>query len=281
MHAEQLTAPDADHGEGPVWWHAWGGLCWLDMLRGDVLRLLQNGEVERWHVGSVAAAIRPHGGAGFVIATEDSFVGASLYGEPVRALATAFTDSTVRFNEGACDPLGNFLCGTMRYDAAHGGGRVLRLRPDLTVDLVLDEVTVSNGLQWTADGTHAYYVDSATQRIDVFDHDPSHGLHARRQFVTVAPELGIPDGLALDASGGVWVALFGGGAIHRYAADGTLSEVVDVPVPQVTSCTFGGPEGRELFVTTSRYGQGDEAPGGAVYVCDAGVAGLPLLGFGG
>ncbi|NUS00820.1 MAG: SMP-30/gluconolactonase/LRE family protein, partial [Kribbellaceae bacterium] len=166
MKAEQVTAALAVHGEGPVWWHDWGGLRWVDMLAGDVLSLDDSGDVGRMHVGDVAAALRPRRSGGMVVATEHDFV---LVEDSVRTVATAFTDPAVRFNDGGCDPAGNFYCGTMRYDAGQGGGTLYRLTPDHTVDVVLRGVTVSNGLAWTDDGSTAYYVDTATNRIDRFD----------------------------------------------------------------------------------------------------------------
>lgn len=273
--AEQLTPALAAHGEGPVWWHDWGGLRWVDMLAGDVLSLDSSGDVERMHVGEVAAALRPRRSGGMVVATEHDFV---LVEDTVRTLATAFTDPAVRFNDGGCDLDGNFYCGTMRYDAGPGGGSLFRLTADYKVEVVLRGVTISNGLAWTPDGDTAYYVDTATNRIDVLDRD----LSNRRPFVEIAAEDGSPDGLTLDAEGGVWVALWEGGAVHRYSADGRLEEVIGLPVAKVTACTFGGANLDELYITTSRHGETDPHPAaGALFRVRPGVAGLPASTFAG
>src|SRR5471030_1282004 len=112
-----------------------------------------------------------------------------------------------------------------------------------------------------------YYGDSLTFRVDVFDFDVDAGLITkRRPFVSLAPADGTPDGLAVDNEGGVWVALYGGGAVRRYGPDGELDRVVAVPAKNVTACCFGGHDGRSLFVTTA-------APEGSVFVTDAGVIG--------
>lgn len=273
--AEQLTPALAAHGEGPVWWHDWGGLRWVDMLAGDVLSLDSSGDVERMHVGEVAAALRPRRSGGMVVATEHDFV---LVEDTVRTLATAFTDPAVRFNDGGCDLDGNFYCGTMRYDAGPGGGSLFRLTADYKVEVVLRGVTISNGLAWTPDGDTAYYVDTATNRIDVLDRD----LSNRRPFVEIAAEDGSPDGLTLDAEGGVWVALWEGGAVHRYSADGRLEEVIGLPVAKVTACTFGGANLDELYITTSCHGETDPHPAaGALFRVRPGVAGLPASTFAG
>jgi sugar lactone lactonase YvrE len=281
--AEQLTAPLAVHAEGPVWYPGWGGLRWVDMLAGDILHLTDAGAVERWSVGRVAAAFRPRAGGGVVIATERDFVVADEAGGPVRTVAQVFTDPAIRFNEGGCDPSGNFIVGTMAYAETPGAGSVYRLSPAGSVDVVLSGVTISNGLAWTADGTTAYYNDTRTQRIDAFSWDPERGLHDRRPFVQVDEADGGPDGLTVDAEGGVWTALYGGGAVRHYDRTGVLDGVIDVAAPQVTACTLGGDRLDRLFITTSREGE-DEArypSAGAVFVADVGTPGLPVLAYAG
>jgi len=149
---------------------------------------------------------------------------------------------------------------------------------------VLTGVTVSNGLQWHADGRHAYYNDSPTRRVDLFDFDPETGAFGhRRTFVAVEAGAGLPDGMALDEDGGVWIALWGGGAVHRYDRTGQLSDRIELPVRQVTSCTFGGPDGSSLYITTSRLGLADRAEpeAGAVFTVETGVRGAVQHRFAG
>ena len=280
MRAEQITGAEPEHGEGPVWWPGWGGLCFVDMLAGDVLRLGEDGGLERWHVGRVAAALRPRRQGGPVVATERGFALAEGYGaEPVE-MSSVFDDPTIRFNDGGCDPDGRFWCGTMAYDEATGRGTMYRLDADLAVVEAFDGVTISNGLAWTAYGSRAYYDDTPTGHVDVFDYDRERGLHDRRHLCAVPEDSGHPDGLTVDAEGGVWVALFDGGAVHRYSPEGELTEVVELPVAKVTACTFGGPDLSRLFVTTSRTGETAPHPAaGALFAVDPGVAGLPAGTF--
>lgn len=277
--AEQVVPPLAHHGEGPMWDGA--TLYWVDMLAGDVLALAADGAVARHHVGTVAAALRPRAGGGMVVAVERGFALVAPGWAGIRTLPEAFADPAVRMNDGGCDPQGRFYCGTMAYDATPGAGTLYRLDPDGSVRPVLRGVTVSNGLDWSPDGRVAYYADTATQRIDAFDFDPGPGtFHARRPFTVIDPADGGPDGLTVDAEGGVWVALWDGGAVRRYDADGRLDAVVTVPTPRPTACTFGGPGLRELYVTTSALGV-DEAPAGAVFRAEPGVAGRPVRTFAG
>lgn len=192
----------------------------------------------------------------------------------------------VRMNDGGCDPHGRFLAGSMAYDARPGGGGLFRLHPSGTVEQVLDEVTISNGIDWSPDGSLAYYVDTPTQRIDVFD-DDGVGLRNRRPLVQIPAEAGSPDGITVDADGGVWVALWGGAAVHRYDSSGVLSAIVEVPATHVTACTFGGPDLDHLYVTTSRSGDRSRHPRarhdaeGALHVAEvSGLRGLPPRVFG-
>lgn len=280
MRAEPVTEAVAHHGEGPVWSERWGGLRWVDMLAGDILSLRGDGSVNRRKVGGVVAAMRPRRFGGAVLALERGFALEEPNGS-LTDLADVWSDDGVRMNDGGCDPDGRFYCGSMAYDRAPGAAALYRLDPDRTVHVVLEGVTISNGLEWSPDGARAYYADTATHRIDVFDYDLRSGLTGRRPFVELGA--GLPDGLTVDAQGGVWVALFGGGAVHRYSAEGRLSEIVDVPTPQVTACTLGGPRLDELYVTTSQESIDpvDDPLAGALFRADAGVAGMPARGFAG
>jgi sugar lactone lactonase YvrE len=281
VRAEQVTGPVAYHAEGPVWSDRWGGLRWVDMLAGDVLSLAADGTVRRRHVGGVAAALRPRGDGGAVIAVERGFTLEDADGT-LTPLQPVWSDAGVRMNEGGCDPDGRFWCGSMAYDQRPGAAALYRLDPDGTVRGVLEGVTVSNGLDWSPDGSLAYYDDTATHRVDVFDYDRDAGLTGRRPFVQL-PDDGNPDGLTVDAEGGVWVALYGSGVVHRYTPAGVLDDVVEVPTAQVTACTFGGPRLDQLFVTTSREGlaPGDDPLAGSLFRSDVGIAGLPVREFAG
>jgi sugar lactone lactonase YvrE len=280
--AEPLTDPVTHHGEGPVWSARWGGLRWVDMLAGDVMSLSPEGAVHRRHVGAVAAALRPRSGGGFVVAIERGFALADSEGASLEVLPELWSDPGVRMNEGGCDPDGRFYCGSMAMDGAPGRGSVYRLDPDGTITTVMSGCTISNGLAWSPDGGTAYYVDTPTQRVDAFDYDPDSGLLNRRTVVEIPAGYGAPDGITVDADGGVWVALWGGGAVHRYSPGGGLEEVVDVPVSQVTACGFGGERLETLFITTSAYGLGGSEPAaGAVFQLEPGVSGVPVLEFAG
>ena len=277
--AVQITDVVTYHGEGPVWSSRWGGLRWVDMLAGDVLRLKADGSVERRHVGEIAAAVRPRRAGGAVLGIERGFALEDPDGT-VRPLDEVWSDPSVRMNEGGCDPDGRFYCGSMAYDQRPGGASLYRLDADGSVHVVLDAVTVSNGLEWSPDGTRVYYNDTATYSIAVFDYDRNTGLAGRRELVALEHR---PDGLTVDADGGVWTALSDGGAVHRYTPTGRLDAVVELPARKVTACTFGGDRLDELFITTSRQGlaPGDEPAAGALFRAVPGATGVPVREFAG
>lgn len=293
LSVEQVTDPLAFHGEGPTWHAGWGGLRWVDMLAGDVLHLDAStdadagGRVYRHHVGTVAAALRPRVAGGAVVAVERGFglldADGLASGAVPTVLGEVWSDPSVRFNEGGCDPDGRFYCGSMAYDAAPDRGALYCLDVDGTVTTVLDRVSISNGLAWSPSGDTAYYVDTPTGRIDAFDYAADSGLTGRRTVVRIEDEAGVPDGLTVDAEGCVWVAVWGGSAVRRYSPDGRLDGVVELPVSQVTACTFGGDDLEQLFVTTSQQDiePGSQRAAGALFRADVGVRGLPVLVYGG
>jgi sugar lactone lactonase YvrE len=281
VRAERVTDAVTYHGEGPVWSTRWGGLRWVDMLAGEVLTLQDDGTVGRRHVGGIAAALRPRTGGGAVIAIERGFALEEPDGS-LTILDPVWTDRSVRMNEGGCDPDGRFWCGSMAYDRRPGGGALYRLDPDGSVRVGMDGVTISNGLEWSPDGGVAYYVDTPTHRIDVLDYDRDAGLTGRRPFVRFADDEA-PDGLTVDAAGGVWVALNGSGQVRRFTPEGALDEVVEVGARQVTACTFGGADLDSLFITTSREDlpPDEDPPAGSLFVAEVGVRGRPVREFAG
>jgi sugar lactone lactonase YvrE len=278
---DQVTDACAFHGEGPVWDGT--RLRWVDMLNGEILALDADQSVSRRKVGTVVAALRPRASGGLVVALERGF--ALLDGEgDLTVLPELWSDQTVRMNDGGCDPQGRFYCGSMAYDAAAGRGSLYRLDPDGTVSTVLKGVTISNGIVWSLDGTEVFYVDSPTQRVAAYRFDPETGAFDRpRTVVEIPVAVGTPDGITLDAEGGLWVALWEGGAVHRYLPDGTLDAVVELPVSRVTACCFGGAALDELYITTSREGLalGEEPSAGALFRADVGVRGVPVHEYAG
>ncbi|MDP8977412.1 MAG: SMP-30/gluconolactonase/LRE family protein [Actinomycetota bacterium] len=275
-------------GEGPVWDGPLRTLVWLDIPRGLVHGWHHDdGPREPFAVGQPVGAVAPRASGGLVAAVRDGFA----FLQPGSGRVSTIDDTESdrpgnRMNDGKCDPAGRFWAGTMALDERPGAGALYRLDPDLRVERVLDGVTISNGLGWSPDGATMYYIDSPTGGVDAFDYDPDTGAVAgRRRLTDVAGPQGIPDGLTVDAEGCLWVAVFGGGRVQRHAPDGALLDTVTLPVTQVTSCAFGGPDLDELYITSARQGLSEEAlrdqphAGGLFRHRPEGVVGLPVHQF--
>lgn len=274
VHAERITDSICLHAEGPYWSDTWGGLRWVDMLAGDIMQLGADDTISRLPTPSpVVACVRPASSGGAVLAIEKGFALEDADGS-ITPLPPLWEEE-VRMNEGAIAPDGSFLCGSMAYDARTGAASMWRLRPDGTTDRILTDLTISNGLAFSADGTHAYYVDTPTGRVDVFDWDETAGLVERRTFADLGAQEGAPDGLTLDGEGKVWVAMHSGHQVLGLDEHGQVAEKIAVGARQVTACTFGGPDRSTLFITTSRENlpEGEDPAAGSLFAAQPGVRG--------
>ena len=139
-----------------------------------------------------------------------------------------------RMNDGACDPQGRFWGGTLANDHHEGGGALYRLDRTGRTEQMLGDLTISNGIGWSTDGLTMYLVDSGPRVIHAFAFDGDHGtISGGRILVTVPEDVGAPDGMTVDAAGHLWVAIYGGGRVNRYAPDGTLRKRVPDPRPRM------------------------------------------------
>ncbi|WP_030900483.1 SMP-30/gluconolactonase/LRE family protein [Streptomyces sp. NRRL S-474] len=287
---EVAVRAEAELGEGPTWDAATGRLLWIDILGSrvhtydpaDGRRTVRRTEQ---HVG----AVKPRVGGGLVLNLRDGIglldadsdtdgdTGSGTGGDAVTGSDGGFRwlhHEPVpgrRANDAAVAPDGTLWAGTMRYDEAPGGGTLSRITGDGSVEVVLDDVTVSNGTGWSPDGRLMYHNDTPTRRIDVFDHADGK-VSGRRTLAEIEVGAGFPDGLTVDAEGCVWVALWDGAAVRRYTPDGELDRVIPLPVPRVTACAFAGPDLTDLYITTARVGLASPPPlsGSVLVVPDAG-----------
>lgn len=262
LDAQPVLDVDAQLGEGPVWDDATETLIWVDIMGQAVHRFDPSTNEDRAvDVGQpVGAATARADGKGLVLALRDGFALLDETSGKVDLIAPVEVDVPGnRMNDGKCDPRGRFWAGSMGFNEGHGVGALYRLDPDLTVHRLFGDVSISNGLDWTADGKHMYYIDSPTRGVDVFDFDMASGtLSNRRRLISLQPGEGIPDGMTLDSEGALWVAVHGSGTVRRYTPDGVLDKVVRVPVSMATSCAFGGADPQDLYITTMRYGMSAE-----------------------
>lgn len=268
-------------GEGPCWDETRQALWCVDIDAGRLHRL--DGTTWRtWDPGRPVAAVAVCRSGALCLAATDGFY---LWAEPGTGspalLATIDRGPTeVRLNDGACDPHGRFWAGTLTADRTPRG-RLWRLDPDHTVAVVADGITVSNGLGFAADPSRCYYIDTPTCRIDTLQVHPESGaVLDRRLFCDLSAVPGKPDGLAIDAAGDLWVAMWGGACLARVTPAGQVAEVYPVPVGCPTRPAFGGPALRDLYVTSAQRPKLAEGPlDGAVLRAEVTVPGRPAWRF--
>ena len=272
MQAERLLAVGAELAEGPVWDKQAQEVVWVDVLAGRVNRLSLNGQVG-------PSAQLPSSVGAVAFATNNAWFGATPDGlrrleDHFLAVGLPQQGSDLRMNDGKVDPQGRFVGGTMTIGRPRKGAGSLWSFDGAGVRMLVDNVTISNGLAWSADGRTMFYVDTPTQRIDAFDYNPLSGAVAnRRPWAHIPSEVGAPDDMCIDVEGGLWIALWGGSAVVRLL-DGAVTERIEVPTPQVTCPAFVGPKLDQLIITTAAIGL-DPCPEGAgdLYICTPGVAG--------
>jgi sugar lactone lactonase YvrE len=257
--AEPVGDVTAVLGEGPYWVPEDDCLLWVDIHRGQLHRTyFPSGETVTLDLGAVSAAFPAT--AGGILTAGGSKLALHLPAErgerwSTRVIAEVPAREGVRFNDAGVDPAGRVWVGSMHMGETEPIGQLLRLDHGGVLTVVVDGITVSNGLGWSPDGSRMYYVDSPVRRVDVFDYDPATGrADHRRSFADLSAFDGVPDGLTVDADGCVWVAVWGGGVLRRLAPDGSQDSVIAVPVSQPTSCAFGGPGMTDLYVTTASVG---------------------------
>jgi sugar lactone lactonase YvrE len=280
MHLEVALAAADELGEGP-WWSVAEQCLWRVDVKGCLLH--------RWSPSSGdSETYRLPGEIGFAVPMHDRKLvaglrqGISVFDAAdgsVEVLAHPAPDRPeIRFNDGKTDRTGRLWGGTLTDDEREPTAALHRLDGDGSLATVVDGIVVSNGLGWSPDGLTMYYTDSGPRTIWAFDFDPETGTPAnRRVFATDSDQF--PDGLTVDAEGGVWSAKWDGSRVVRYEPDGSVSTVIDAPVSRPTSCMFGGPHLGILYVTSARVGlDADElaaTPAGSVLAIEPGVAGLP------
>jgi sugar lactone lactonase YvrE len=281
LEAELALAAQAELGEGPVWDERTQELYFVD-IKGHRVHVFapENGAHRSFptygHVGAVV--LRDDGG--LVLAAQDGFFFANSDGTDLERFGEFRIDTgTVRFNDGKVSPGGHFLAGTMDDHEERTVGSLYILKADAEVSVLLDPVSISNGLAWDADGTTMYYIDTPTHRIDAFGFNQETGEISNRRVVAEISDAS-PDGMAIDAEGYLWVACWGGSRVDRIdPAEGRRVATVRVPTSHVSSVAFGGPSLEDLYITTARHNLSAaqlaaEPHAGDLFVARSGVPGL-------
>ena len=246
-------------GEGAVWSPEEQALYWIDMESDSFYRLhLATMQRETFSVGDSIGALALRASGDLILAMRHGFASWDFSTRKLTPLANPEAERPdKRFNDGAIDCQGRFWAGSMREDEAlePAEGTLYRLDPDGSVHTMDSGLLLPNGIAWNMASTLLYFTDSLARTIYVYDFDATTGtISNRRVFVSTPEADGLPDGLTIDDDDFLWSASWGGGRLTRYDPDGRVERVVSLPVPQVTSCAFGGPTRNELFITSAHSG---------------------------
>jgi sugar lactone lactonase YvrE len=275
----------AELGEGALWDWRHDLVVAVDIPAGHVLlNDPGDGSTKSIEVGQPVSAAMLRSEHDLLLAVRDGFATLDLDTGSVEPLVAVEADQPAnRMNDAACDARGRCFAGTMATDDTPGAGTLYRLDEDLSVHAVLDGVTISNGLGWNPSGDVMYHIDSMAGGVDAHDFDANSGaLSGRRRLVDTDSCWGLPDGLATDAEGGIWVAFWDGSALRRFSAEGELTETLELPAARPTRPAFGGGKLDKLYVTSAKLDRPvDGDLGGAIFVLDPGVRGVRAHPFAG
>lgn len=276
-------------GEGPLWDDATQRLYWVNILESK-LNVFDpaTGGNEAIDVGQYIGAAVLGGPGEAIVALHHGFCSLDLQTGRLKEIHDPEADKPEqRFNDGKCDALGRFWAGTMPMSDGSPTGKLYRLDPDLRVTAMLDGIGCSNGLVWTSDNKTMYYIDSPTKKVMAYDYDLERGEISNPRPVVVIPDGGgVPDGMTIDTDGMLWVAQWDGWQVSRWDPHtGELLDKIAVPAARVTSCTFGGADLDELYITTARTGLdeaqlADQPHAGGIFRIRTGAKGLPAYRFG-
>jgi sugar lactone lactonase YvrE len=256
INAKHLLSTQTELGEGALWHPHEHCLYWVDILKSELHFYDPESRKGRWlptrtYVGTVV----PTAEFGEVlVALQDGIFRMNTATGARTLITNPLPGHPVRFNDGKCDPAGRFWVGTIHMDGARGKSHLYRLDADGTIHEVLNDVSISNGIVWTADKKLMYYNDTPTLTVQAFDYDDAMGtVQNRRVAFSIPEEHGYPDGMSIDAEGMLWIAMWGAGSVNRYNPEtGALLAQIKVPAPHTTSCAFGGADLKTLYITSAR-----------------------------
>lgn len=280
LEAELLINSKAELGEGPQLFPD-GSFRWVDIPKGEAFEI-SNGEcrlIAKFPF-EISKILPWHDG--FVLLTRGGLVFTNADFQQLGTLNLNSPESNLRCSDGAVLPNGDLLVGVMDRDLGPGKGSLLHIQSDLQIRLIENDCTIPNGVAISPSESWIYWVHSSTNQVYRFPWDSSKNAIGQRQsFLAISEEVGVPDGITVDSSGTIWVAIWSGGKILGFSESGILEFEIRVGCPNVTSCAFDSED--NLVITTSSIvleGQTASATGGGIWTVSAknhGRNGLPPL----
>ena len=268
-------------GESPLWNENEQALYWVDIRRPALRRLDHaSGRIKTWTLPDLVGSIALCDDGRLLVTLPEQI---AAFDPATGSLATIAIPSTRipghRFNDGRCDRQGRFWVGTMHNLTRAPEGVLYRLDHRRRLDAMHSGICIPNCLAWSPDGRTMYFADSLLYTIFAYDFDPIAGDMSGKRVFATSQAPAFPDGSTVDAEGCLWNAEFNGWRVVRYAPDGRIDRVIEVPTHRPTCCAFGGPNLDILYITTaSQQMSADELAqqplAGALLAVDVGVRGL-------
>lgn len=249
-------------GEGPIWDDREKGLWWINILDQELYWFdPQKNDNRTFALGQMIGTVVPRESGGLILALENGVATFDPTSETISFVVDPEAHiSGNRFNDGKCDPDGRFWAGTMSKEEEPNCGTLYCVHPDGRCEPKLRDLTVSNGIVWTADRSTMYFIDSPTRRVDAFDFSEDGTIGNRRTAIEIPEGLGFPDGMSIDSDDNLWVGMWSGWCVAKFdPRNGQLLEKLQMPVANVTACAFGGDDLHDLYITTARVGIDDDA----------------------
>jgi len=276
-------------GEGPLWVARENAVYWVDIVRKKVHRYaLADGARRTWTFETEITSMAARQQGGLVGTVRDGFAFIDLETDTIEPVAMPETDIPGnRFNDGKVDENGRYWAGSMDDGEKRESGSLYRLDGDLSLHKMDENYSITNGPTFSVDGKTLYYTDTAKRTIFAFNLSEDGAISNKRIFVQLeAEEEGYPDGMTVDSENCIWLCHFAGSRITRYSPEGEILNVISMPVPNITSCTFAGSDLDTLYITTARHLLSDEEVrnyplSGSLFSCKPGVTGLPTPLFAG
>ncbi|GJM43146.1 MAG: gluconolactonase [Ardenticatenaceae bacterium] len=275
-------------GEGPLWVPREGAVYWVDILSKQLHRYgLADGSKRTWTFETAITSLSERQDGGFVGTIPDGFAFLDLESGAIEPIALPEIEKLDnRFNDGKVDANGRYWAGSMDNEGKAASGSLYRLDGDLSLHKMDTDYFITNGPTFSVDGKTLYHTDSIKRTVYAFDFHEDGSISNKRTFVQLKPAEGAPDGMTVDSEDCIWLCHFGGARITRFSPQGGVLEVVPMPVPNITSCTFAGPNLDTLYITTARLLQSEAAMrqyplAGSLFAYQPGVTGLPTPLFAG
>lgn len=278
-------------GEGSCWHEGRKSFFWVDIDEKKVYEFnWVTKKVNQWQLDYRPSLIMEAGDKRMLLAVQGGIATLNLDTGKIHWLTKLENDiATNRTNDGGCDAKGRLWIGTMDLECKEGCGSLYTIDKDLVVHKKMNHLSIPNGIAWTTDNKKMYHVDTAQSRVNSYFFDAETGdIQFEKVAISVPAEFGYPDGMCMDEEGMLWIAHWEGFGVYRWnPGNGEMLEKLELPVPNVTSCAFGGENMHYLLITTARQGvakeklEGEYSDSGNVYIAHVGVKGVQPYKFSG